>query len=377
MQTAGIYIHIPFCRKKCIYCDFYSVPNANARIQPFVNAICSEIRQCKIDTSDWIFDTCFVGGGTPSLINAKQLEQILIALENRFNIRRFSEFTMEVNPGEISENKLRDFRSLGVNRLSVGIQSLNPDELHFLSRIHSPKDATQTVHSARKAGFENISCDLIYGIPGQTSESWQYGLRSVIDLNPEHISAYILTVEKNTPLYNLEKNKMIHLPSDSDVLEKFHLTNHTLSDAGYHRYEISNYAKPGKSCKHNLHYWKIEPYVGFGPSAHSFDGANRWANISDLSNYIQNIAENETIKSLQEQLTKVQQTNEMIGFGLRLAEGFETDLIPKSLSEQFQSSMKKADAKWLECLNISDERISLTEKGMTFADAIAVELILD
>ncbi len=377
MQTAGIYIHIPFCRKKCIYCDFYSVSDSDGRIQPFVNALCLEIKRCDADTSDWIIDTCFFGGGTPSLLNAKQLEQILSALESRFGICRFSEFTMEVNPGEVSDNTLNSFRSLGVNRLSIGIQSLVSAELKTLTRIHTADEAISAVTSARNVEFENISCDLIYGIPGQTQDSWMNSLRSIIDLKPEHISAYILTVEKDTPLYNLEKNNIIHLPSDSDVLDNVQITNHTLSDAGYHRYEISNYAKPGKTCKHNLHYWRIEPYLGFGPSAHSFDGTHRWANISELSQYIQRIKETNSVEDFSEKIYEIQRANEMIGFGLRLAEGFKTALIPVFLSEQFQSSLQKADTKWPGCLQISNECISLTEKGMTFADAIAVELILD
>ena len=377
MQTAGIYIHIPFCRKKCLYCDFYSIPNADDLIQPFIDALCIEIEQCNIDISDWHFDTCFIGGGTPSILHPNQLEQLLTALEKHFNIHHFSEFTIEVNPGEISENALNQFRSLGINRLSLGIQSLNSNNLKTLDRIHTPEQAIQSIELAKKIGFDNISCDLIYGIPNQSIQSWKETLKTVIKLQPEHLSAYELTVEPKTPLYSMVASNKIQMPSDLSILKKSQLTHNLLNENGYDKYEVSNYSIPGKKCVHNLHYWRIEPYLGLGPSAHSFDGTQRYSNLSDLYLYIDNLQNNKSVQNHQETLTEIQLTNEKIGFGLRMKEGINLNSFSKSQQEQITISLSITQDKWPGCIQICDGQISLTEKGIIFADTIAVDLFIN
>lgn len=377
MQTAGIYIHIPFCRKKCLYCDFYSIPNADDLIQPFIDALCIEIKQCNIDISDWHFDTCFIGGGTPSILHPNQLEQLLTALEKHFNIHHFSEFTIEVNPGEISENALNQFRSLGINRLSLGIQSLNSNNLKTLDRIHTPEQAIQSIELAKKIGFDNISCDLIYGIPNQSIQSWKETLKTVIKLQPEHLSAYELTVEPKTPLYSMVASNKIQMPSDLSILKKSQLTHNLLNENGYDKYEVSNYSIPGKKCVHNLHYWRIEPYLGLGPSAHSFDGTQRYSNLIDLHLYIDNLQNNKSVQNHQETLTEIQLTNEKIGFGLRMKEGINLNSFSKSQQEQITISLSITQDKWPGCIQICDGQISLTEKGIIFADTIAVDLFIN
>jgi len=377
VQTAGIYIHIPFCRKKCLYCDFYSIPNADDLIQPFIDALCIEIEQCNIDISDWHFDTCFIGGGTPSILHPNQLEQLLTALEKHFNIHHFSEFTIEVNPGEISENALNQFRSLGINRLSLGIQSLNSNNLKTLDRIHTPEQAIQSIELAKKIGFDNISCDLIYGIPNQSIQSWKETLKTVIKLQPEHLSAYELTVEPKTPLYSMVASNKIQMPSDLSILKKSQLTHNLLNENGYDKYEVSNYSIPGKKCVHNLHYWRIEPYLGLGPSAHSFDGTQRYSNLSDLYLYIDNLQNNKSVQNHQETLTEIQLTNEKIGFGLRMKEGINLNSFSKSQQEQITISLSITQDKWPGCIQICDGQISLTEKGIIFADTIAVDLFIN
>ncbi len=377
MQTAGIYIHIPFCRKKCLYCDFYSIPNADDLIQPFIDALCIEIEQCNIDISDWHFDTCFIGGGTPSILHPNQLEQLLTALEKHFNIHHFSEFTIEVNPGEISENALNQFRSLGINRLSLGIQSLNSNNLKTLDRIHTPEQAIQSIELAKKIGFDNISCDLIYGIPNQSIQSWKETLKTVIKLQPEHLSAYELTVEPKTPLYSMVASNKIQMPSDLSILKKSQLTHNLLNENGYDKYEVSNYSIPGKKCVHNLHYWRIEPYLGLGPSAHSFDGTQRYSNLIDLHLYIDNLQNNKSVQNHQETLTEIQLTNEKIGFGLRMKEGINLNSFSKSQQEQITISLSITQDKWPGCIQICDGQISLTEKGIIFADTIAVDLFIN
>ncbi len=375
MQTAGIYIHIPFCRKKCLYCDFYSVPDADNLIHAFVDSLCLEIERCEIDASKWIFDTCFFGGGTPSLLEADQLEKILLTIQTRFSVSRFSEFSLEANPGEISEDKLRQFHSLGVNRLSLGVQSLNSDDLKILDRIHTPAHAVQTFEAARKVGFDNISCDLIYGVPNQTDNSWTSTLEKIIDLNPDHISAYELTIEKGTPLYSLVHSGKIQFPSDSSILKKADITHQMLSDHGYERYEISNYAKSQKYCVHNLHYWRIDPYLGFGPSAHSYFESQHLANVKDLSIYVEKLAQNGPIVNFKENLTEHQLLNEKIGFGLRMTEGFDRTIIPDHLIEIFNTALDQVQLKWPQCLLVQNKKIFLTAKGTTFADSIAVDLL--
>jgi len=377
VQTAGIYIHIPFCRKKCLYCDFYSIPNADDLIQPFIDALCIEIEQCNIDISDWHFDTCFIGGGTPSILHPNQLEQLLTALEKHFNIHHFSEFTIEVNPGEISENALNQFRSLGINRLSLGIQSLNSNNLKTLDRIHTPEQAIQSIELAKKIGFDNISCDLIYGIPNQSIQSWKETLKTVIKLQPEHLSAYELTVEPKTPLYSMVASNKIQMPSDLSILKKSQLTHNLLNENGYDKYEVSNYSIPGKKCVHNLHYWRIEPYLGLGPSAHSFDGTQRYSNLIDLHLYIDNLQNNKSVQNHQETLTEIQLTNEKIGFGLRMKEGINLNSFSKSQQEQITISLSITQDKWPGCIQICDGQISLTEKGIIFADTIAVDLFIN
>lgn len=376
MNTTGIYIHIPFCKAKCIYCDFYSVAGQDDRIANFVNILISEIETCQVDTSKWTFDTIFIGGGTPSLLNAHQMEKIISALDDKYDLSNVKEFTIEANPGEAPEDKLNDFYSLGINRLSIGVQSFKFELLQFLSRIHSAEDVFRTFQSARAAGFDNINCDLIYNIPGQSLDDWQSDLDTLVNLNPEHISAYSLTVEKETKLYQLVYNKSVQMPSD-ELHEHFNtLTLSTLSKNNYVQYEISNYSQPNKECLHNLHYWENDFYLGFGPSAHSYDGKKRWNNFSNLDTYISLIENGKSPVESFDDITEVKRINEIIGFGLRMTKGFEISRIPSHLKNQFLKQLARAQIKFPEMIIKKNNRLKLTQTGMNFADAIAVELMV-
>ena len=376
MNTAGIYIHIPFCKSKCIYCDFYSVANQNDRIEQFVNALIREISTCEVDTTKWTFDTIFIGGGTPSLLNTNQMEKIISALYEKYNLSNIIEFTIEANPGEAPKEKLKDFRSLGINRLSIGVQSFKFELLKFLSRNHSADDVYRTVHSARDVGFKNINCDLIYNIPGQTLDDWQFDLDILVDLNPEHISAYSLTVEQNTKLHELVHNKTITMPVD-ELHQQFNaITHSTLQKHNYIQYEISNFARANKECLHNLHYWENDYYLGFGPSAHSYDGKKRWNNFSNLSKYISLLEDSKAPVESLDKITLLKKTNEIIGFGLRMTNGFEISRIPPHLINQFQEQLKQTQIKFPKMIIEENNQIKLTQDGMNFADAIAVELLL-
>ena len=376
MTKAGIYIHIPFCKTKCMYCDFYSITDREKDADGFVSALCNEISHSSLDEYPWIFDTLFIGGGTPSLLNGNQLEFILTTLSKKVSFSYLIEKTIEINPGEASLEKLTDFYSLGINRVSMGVQSLDKELLEFLTRSHSVKKVFETFDHIRTAGFENINCDIIYGIPGQTLDIWKRDMNRIIKLNPGHISAYSLTVEKGTELFRMVNSNEVTMPRNSESADWFTLTRTFLSKHQYIPYEISNFSKPGKECRHNLHYWNIDPYIGFGPSAHSFDGNRRWNNTRSLDQYMKKIDEKLSPISKSEKLTLIQKVNEKIGFGLRLNAGINLDKFSKIHRNQFNQNMKLHQNKWNDYIKRDRKKIKLRERGFPFADAIAVDLML-
>ncbi len=376
MYSAGIYIHIPFCTIKCIYCDFYSITDQEKIIPRFISAIQREIERCDNDTSDWMFDTIFIGGGTPSLLNANSIELIINSIGKKFNINNIKEFTIEVNPGEVSLTRLKEYNSLGINRVSIGIQSLNPSHLKFLGRSHSPKQSLKTIKNARNAGFGNINCDLIYLIPGQDFNDWTTELKTVTELSPDHISAYTLTLEKGTELFRKVKKRLVKMPEENKSAEWFKKTRTILNKFGYKPYEISNFSLSKKECLHNLHYWSIHPYLGFGPSAHGFNGSKRWSNIRSLDGYIKRIESEKSPVSFEENLTKNNLFNEKIGFGLRMSSGVYLGDLPKKLMVNFNQQLKKTSIKWPNCLNLKKNQLTLTDQGFQFADIITSELMI-
>ena len=376
MTKAGIYIHIPFCKTKCMYCDFYSITDREKDADGFVSALCNEISHSSLDEYPWIFDTLFIGGGTPSLLNGNQLEFILTTLSKKVSFSCLIEKTIEINPGEASLEKLTDFYSLGINRVSMGVQSLDKELLAFLTRSHSVKKVFETFDHIRTAGFENINCDIIYGIPGQTLDIWKRDMNRIIKLNPGHISAYSLTVEKGTELFQMVNSNEVTMPSNSESADWFTLTRSFLSNHQYIPYEISNFSKPGKECRHNLHYWNIDPYIGFGPSAHSFDGNQRWNNARSLDQYMKKLDEKLSPVSSSETLTPTQKLNEKIGFGLRLNEGIDISNFSEIHKKQFNQNVKQYRNKWDGYINEVGNKIKLHEKGFAFADSIAVDLFL-
>lgn len=376
MKSSGIYIHIPFCIAKCNYCDFYSVAGQDEKIDQFVSSLITEIEKTNLDVNKWTFDTIFIGGGTPSLLSAQQLEWIITAINKNFGLNNIVEFTMEVNPGEAPLRKLQDFRSMGVNRLSIGVQSFNSKLLQFLTRIHSAKDAIDTYNSARNAGFDNINCDLVYNIPDQTLADWENDLIELIELGPEHISAYSLTVEEGTALYDLVLNETIKMPDDEIQVDFYNSTVNILDSHKFQQYEISNYSKPGKSCLHNLHYWNHDKYIGFGPSAHSFDGKQRWKNFRNLEQYVLMIENDKSPIESYDKVNDNDSINEIIGFGLRMTNGVEFHDIPDSIVKALKYRVENAQEKFPDMIILNNNRLRLNQKGMRFADAIAVELMI-
>jgi oxygen-independent coproporphyrinogen-3 oxidase len=375
MKKSGIYIHIPFCAVKCMYCDFYSIADQNSQIPVFIKTLIKEINMYEVDSKKLIFDTIFIGGGTPSLLEPKYIEEILSTLNKKFNLTNVKEFTIEANPGEAPKERLTDFYNLGINRLSIGVQSLQPSLLKFLTRIHSAEQVFETFSNARSVGFKNINCDLIYSIPGQTWEMWEEDLRKIISLKPNHISAYTLTVENGTELFDLVRKNVIKMPNDDKTGDWFSKTHSILEENGYPAYEVSNFALPKMQCRHNLHYWRIEPYLAFGPSAHGFNDNKRWNNVRSLSNYIQKVESGIQPISKSETLSNLDFINEAIGFGLRMKEGFDINIIPSEILNSFEEKYSKIQKEYPNLISKKESRIKLTTKGMLMSDQIIPELI--
>ena len=375
MPKSGIYIHMPFCKVKCMYCDFYSVADKDEAIPTFFEALIKEIEICETDTRDWIIDTIFIGGGTPSLMTPYQLESLIKALDKKFDLTHVSEFTLEANPGEAPLERLKSFRALGVNRISMGVQSLQPSLLQFLTRIHGPEEVFNTFDTARQAGFQNINCDLIFSIPNQTMKIWESDLKHILDLGPEHMSCYSLTVEKGTQLYQYVNRGKVKMPNDDQSAAYYRWAQSTMADYGYRQYEISNWSKPKLECNHNFHYWEIDPYLAFGPSAHGFDGKSRFSNINDLDSYINKLVKGDSPLQHIEKLTRKNYTNELIGFGLRINKGINLENISNEFKSKFDQRIVDIKYKWGKYLIQKGNRLRLTEEGYAFADAIAVDLL--
>jgi len=376
MHKAGIYIHMPFCRVKCMYCDFYSVTDKDEFMPIFFDSLIKEIQMCQLNTKNWEIDSIFIGGGTPSLMSSKQLENLIKELDDNFDLSHIKEFTIEANPGEAPEERLKSFKSLGVNRVSMGVQSLNEDLLKFLTRIHGKDEVLKTFKALRKVGFDNINCDLIFNIPNQTLQIWENDLKDVLQLEPEHLSCYSLTVEKGTQLYNYVNSGKVKIPSNDKSSELYRYTQSLMSDYGYEQYEISNWSKPKLECKHNLHYWEIDPCLAFGPSAHGFDGKSRFSNISNLDIYINKIKLSKSPQIQIQELSDKNYSNELIGFGLRIKNGINLNRISDELKSNFEKTFEKNKDKWGKFLTRENNRLRLTKEGYAFADAVAVDFLL-
>ena len=306
MKAAGIYIHIPFCKSKCNYCDYYSLEKRDSEIDVFVEMLHREIDLTAHEhDKDWNFDTIYFGGGSPALLPTKDVDDILGKLRKQFNTAKHVEVTLEINPDETTKGELLSFKDSGINRLSIGFQSLDPSLLHTLSRTHNPDDCFTIYNHARQAGFENINIDLMNNIPGQSIEDWLKHLKVVTDIKPDHITIYSLTIEKETPLFGKIKSGEITSIPKVIELDMFTQGNQFLMDSGFTQYEVSHFSKLGKECRHNQHYWSLDPYLAFGPSAHGYDGIKRWWNMSSLDDYISKLSTNvkpiggfETLSSL-------------------------------------------------------------------------------
>jgi oxygen-independent coproporphyrinogen III oxidase len=372
----GLYVHIPFCEHKCIYCDFYSIEQTGM-IDEFVDSLIGEIdRAGRTVQEKRQFTSLFFGGGTPSLLTPAQLESIVDALHRQFMIAPDAEFTLESNPGTITAGRLREYRSLGVNRLSIGIQSFHDDDLAFLTRIHSAEQAAAGYRNARAAGFDNVNIDLMFSMPGQTRERWEQNLQRAIELGPDHISAYSLTYEHGTPLHSrLMRGEITPLADEMDA-ELYALTIDMLEGADYIQYEISNYARGEKICMHNWTYWDHHEYLGFGPSAHSFYEGRRFWNIRNLREYMRAVRDGVLPVLGEETLTHYQYVEELIFLGLR-TRGIDLKRLKDSYNFNLliEKARQIASLQSRGLLTLDEGRLRVTRAGLPFADLIASELM--
>lgn len=375
MKKSAIYIHIPFCKVKCIYCDFYSITNREKQIPLFTKSLIEEINSYRrYSKKKWEFNTIFFGGGTPSILPAKNIEKILIQLDDVFDISNVKEITLEANPGEASFNFLNDIKKIGINRLSIGFQSFNDKVLKNIGRFHRSNDCFKTFKNARKAGFKNINTDMIFNIPNLSTNQWIGDIKKLISLEPEHISAYSLTVEPSTKLFNLVKNNKMLMPPEQIDIEQFLITKDILMKNKYFQYEISNYSKKNMECKHNLNYWESNPYISFGPSAHSYDTKKRWWNVKSLDKYLSLVGNGKLPVENFEILKKQDKYNEMILNGLRLTKGISLNKI-KKFHKNHLIYLKELTKKW-DCIDLSNGYLKLNKNGMLLVDNISSDMFI-
>jgi len=373
MRSLEIYIHIPFCVSKCKYCDFKSAPSCPKERSDYVESLCDKIRSYGEFAKAYRVVSIFVGGGTPSILEVWQMKEIFRAIKETFQLTigeesDVVEITLEMNPGTVTAEKLTSYRECGVNRLSIGLQSVNNHELKALGRIHTYEEFLETYYLAREAGFENINIDLISAIPYQTVESWKETLKRVVALEPEHISAYSLIIEEGTPFYERygEGNHEDELPSEEDERQMYHDTKELLAAHGYERYEISNYAKPGYECRHNLGYWERCEYLGIGVGAASLIRNERWSQGDSLDE------EPEV-----EELTRENEMEEFMFLGLRKMQGVSV----QKFYELFSVSMEKvygdviASMKVKGLLEETGGYVKLTEAGIDVSNYVLSEFI--
>ena len=382
MKELELYLHIPFCVKKCNYCDFLSAPAGEETRAAYVDALLEEIRGFD-EPEDYEVVTVFFGGGTPSILPGQAIFRIMEALREKFSFRKGAEITLEANPGTVDKEKLSFYKKAGINRLSFGLQSADAEELKKLGRIHTWEKFLESFQLAREAGFSNINVDLMSALPGQTKESWEKTLRQVLALQPEHISAYSLIIEEGTPFYQLYEKDVERrdageepelIPSEEEERAMYEATGRILKEQGYLHYEISNYAKPGCECRHNLGYWQRRDYLGFGLGASTLLNPVRYKNTEDLEAYLGgDFSKKEFFV-----LTKDNQIEETMFLGLRVLEGVSKE----HFLEQFSCELRVVYRKELEkleqegLLEEEGDFVRLTSRGIDLSNPVLAEFLL-
>lgn len=387
VKELELYVHIPFCVKKCAYCDFLSAPAGEEERQRYVETLLKEIQGYGKQYQDYCVTTIFVGGGTPSVLNGEQMKAIFNALRESFVIDTDAEITIEVNPGTVTEEKAEAWKQAGINRISIGLQSVNDEELRMLGRIHSYKDFLDTYHLLRDKGFYNLNVDLISAIPGQTLESWRKTLCRVAELKPEHISAYSLIIEEGTPFYTLYGEdrqdavlKSLPQPLPDEETERliYEETETILQKYGYNRYEISNYAKPGYACHHNEGYWRRVNYLGIGLGASSLIENQRFRNLSEYDAYMDAIQNQKSIHEEVESLSATDEMEEFMFLGLRMMSGISREEFQKNFGKEIETVYEKQiqQLKTDGLIEFVENRIRLTKRGIDISNYVFEQFLL-
>lgn len=368
-MTAGVYLHIPFCKSRCSYCDFATdVWRDSGSVERYVNALCREILSEPTAIAG-ASDTIYFGGGTPSLLKPEQVERILNAVHEKFDVTPDAEITMEMNPATVTPESLAAYKKLGVNRASFGVQTFNERDLKLLARGHDAEDARTTFKMLRDAGFENVSFDLIAGLPGQDLDGWRGNLDGAFAMSPEHISLYLLEIHQGTPLAEQIRSGRQPEVDDDLAAEMYDITGEYIARSGYQQYEISNYSKPGFESRHNSKYWTLDPVFGFGVSAHSFDGRQRYANQRDTAAYVAKIESGESPEVSREE---IDQASEFIFLGLRLNAGIDLAYYQHRFGVDIRTTYADALATLTDAglVEIVDEHLSLTDRGRRLSNEV-------
>lgn len=375
---AGLYIHIPFCESKCIYCDFYSMANNNHLIDKYIDALLVEAVERKNELNSESLTTVYLGGGTPSLLSITQLSKLVNGLKKVFDFSAVEEFTIEVNPDDVTVEYIQHAKSLGINRVSMGVQSFCDEDLRFINRRHTAKQATDAIHIIKEAGIDNISIDLIYGIPGQNIEKWKNNVDTAISQSVQHISAYTLMYEEDTRLSVMRSLGKITEVDDDVVAAMYDYLVAQLKSNGYTHYEISNFALPGFHSRHNSSYWNLTPYLGLGVAAHSFDGTVRRYNPSNLKKYLDALGEGNLCVEV-EKITKAEKYDEYVMLRLRTADGIDADeLMHRFDEEYYQFFIEKTKPLVSEGSLINENgRYYIPENHIMISDNITCDLLWD
>ncbi len=373
-RKLGIYLHIPFCRSKCAYCDFYSLANREEEMDRYLAALTNHLKETAPQAKSCVVDTVYIGGGTPSTLGAKRIGALLHIVKKHYHLTKDCEITMEANPDSVDLSLLKTVRRAGVNRLSLGVQSADDGELKTIGRPHNFAQAVEAVALARKAGIENLSLDLIFGLPGQTMEGWQRTVEQVLKLEPEHLSCYGLQIEEGTPLY--ERQEDYTFADDDGQADMYLWMAERLKRAGYGQYEISNFAKPGRESRHNLRYWRLQEYIGFGPGAHSDFGGRRYSFVRDLSAYLKGMEEGGPIVDDDQVIPPEERRNEYLMLALRTAEGIDGDWYSRRFHMNFRPLEEKLRNYEKRNLAVEENgRWHLTPEGFLLSNGIIVDLL--
>lgn len=375
MKEVSLYIHIPFCKQRCFYCDFPTFAGKERFREDYVEALIKEIED---KCSNYLIKTIFIGGGTPSYLEEKELEKLLIAV-SKLNLSDKLEYSMECNPGTVNEEKLKIMKKYGINRISFGLQSCNDQLLKKIGRIHTFKEFLENYNLARKIGFNNINIDLMYGLPNLTIQDWKDTLEKISELRPEHISAYSLIIEEGTAFYKLYEKDKLELPSEDDERVMDKLTKDILKSNGYHQYEISNFALPGKECEHNKVYWSLEEYIGVGSASSSYIDGYRLVNTSNINDYIEKINNNISVVIDKYENTIEDEMEEFVFMGLRMVSGIDLLKFKKKFGVDINSIYKEVIEKNIKdgLLVVEENKMFLTAKGMELSNSVMSDFILD